>query len=291
MAKHADTPDRELSGAGETKTSPTAPNYTDTGASELSKVAEGPTPAVGSERPRPKADEVIRSQADPKQSTEGKARRKRSDAAERQVNNLSDVENPPVARQDSSTVEEEPTQIDQRETDEHVDDRAETAGRKRFSSVRLAIAVSAAVVVALACLAGWLGYRTYETRQAQAQREQLVAVARQGVLNLTTIDYTKVNADVQRILDSSTGAFHDDFQKRTQPFIDVVKKAQSKSEGTITAAGLESQDGDQARVLVAVTVKTSIVGAPDQDPRWWRMRIGVQKTGDGPKVSDVQFVP
>lgn len=288
MAKHADTPDRELSEAGETKTSQTAPNYTDTVASESSKVTEDPTPAVGPERPQPKADDVIHSHAEPTQNTEGQARQKRSDAADRQVNDLSDVENPYVAKQDSSTVEEEHAQ---RETGEHVDDRAETAGRKRLSSVRLAIALSAAVVVALACLAGWLGYRTYETRQAQAQRDQLVAVARQGVLNLTTIDYTKVNADVKRILDSSTGAFHDDFQKRTEPFIDVVKKAQSKSEGTVTAAGLESQDGDQARVLVAVTVKTSIAGAPDQDPRWWRMRIGVQKTGDGPKVSDVQFVP
>jgi Mce-associated membrane protein len=207
------------------------------------------------------------------------------------VNDLPDVENSSAATEDSSPVEEEQAQIDQRETDEHVDDSAETPGHKRLSSARAAIAVGAAVVVALACLAGWWGYRTYETRQAQAQRNQLVAIARQGVLNLTTIDYTEVNADVQRILDSSTGAFHDDFQQRTQPFIDVVKKAQSKSEGTVTAAGLESQDGDQAQVLVAVTVKTSIAGTPEQDPRWWRMRIGVQKIGDGAKVSDVQFVP
>jgi Mce-associated membrane protein len=43
--------------------------------------------------------------------------------------------------------------------------------------------------------------------------------------------------------------------------------------------------------LVAVTVKTSNAGAPDQQPRSWRMRISVQKVGDEAKVSNVEFVP
>jgi Mce-associated membrane protein len=110
-------------------------------------------------------------------------------------------------------------------------------------------------------------------------------------VNLTTINYTEVDADVQRILDSATGTFHDDFQKRSQPFVDVVKQAQSKSEGTVAEAGLESETGDQARVLVAVSVKTSIAAAPDQDPRRWRLRISIQRTADGAKVSNVEFVP
>jgi Mce-associated membrane protein len=212
-------------------------------------------------------------------------------AADRRLNGLRDVEDSSAVEEDYSCVEEEQGQTDEHETDEHVDDSAETRGQKRLSRMRPTFALGAAVVVTLGCLAGWFAYRTYETRQAQAQRNQFVAVARQGALNLTTIDYTKVDADVQRILDSSTGTFHDDFQRRSQPFIDVVKKVQSKSEGTVTSAGLESQDGDQAQVLVAVTVKTSNPGAPDQDRRRWRMRIAVQKVGDGARVSNVQFVP
>jgi len=43
--------------------------------------------------------------------------------------------------------------------------------------------------------------------------------------------------------------------------------------------------------LVAVTVKTSNAGAPEQAPRAWRMRISVQKVGDEAKVSNVEFVP
>jgi Mce-associated membrane protein len=45
-------------------------------------------------------------------------------------------------------------------------------------------------------------------------------------------------------------------------------------------------------VLVAMSVKTSMASAPpDQEPRRWRMRLTVDKTGDGAKVSNVQFVP
>lgn len=200
------------------------------------------------------------------------------------------TEQKPPAEEDLST-EEQPGQQGEHATHEENDESTKTRGLKRLSSVELAIIFGVVVVVALGCVGGWWGYRTYEIRQAQAERNELVAVARQGALNLTTIDYTRVDADVRRILDSSTGNFHDDFQQRSQPFIDVVKKAQSKSEGTITEAGIESQDGDLAQVLVAVTVKTSIPNAPDQDPRRWRMRIGVQKLGDVVKVANVQFVP
>ncbi|WP_319456945.1 MULTISPECIES: hypothetical protein [unclassified Mycobacterium] len=163
--------------------------------------------------------------------------------------------------------------------------------RQGRSGVRLALVFGLVAVLALTGLVGWLGHRAREAQQAQELRAMFLQAGRQGALNLTTISNTEVDADVQRILDSSTGEFYDDFEKRSKPFVDVVKQVQSKSEGTITAAGLESQNGDQAQVLVAVSVKTSSVGAPEQEPRLWRMRVIVQKVGDGGKVSNVEFVP
>lgn len=177
--------------------------------------------------------------------------------------------------------------------DDEVDDASKDAARvkKPMSPVRLATALGLVIVVALGALTGWLGFRAYQSHQAQQQRELLVQVGRQGALNLTTIDWQHADADIQRILDSATGTFYDDFSKRSKPFIDVVKKAQSKSVGTITEAGLESQSGDEAQVLVAVSVKTSNLGAAEQDPRYWRMRISVRKMGGEVKISNVAFVP
>lgn len=163
--------------------------------------------------------------------------------------------------------------------------------RKFMSAPRRATLFGLAVVVALAMLVGWLGFRVYQSHQVQIQRSQFLQVARQGALNLTTIDWQHADADVHRILDGATGEFYDDFAKRSQPFIEVLKQAKAKTVGTITEAGLESETADSARALVAVSVQTSNAGEPGQVPRAWRMRIDVQKVGDQVKVSNVGFVP
>lgn len=156
---------------------------------------------------------------------------------------------------------------------------------------RRAIHCGVAVIVALASLAGWFGFRDYQSHELQAQRSQFLQVARQGALNLTSIDWQHADADVQRILDGATGEFHDDFSKRSQPFVDIVKKFQSTSVGTISEAGLESLTSDGAQALVAVAVQTTNTADSDQTPRAWRMRISVQRVDDQIKVSNVEFVP
>jgi Mce-associated membrane protein len=180
---------------------------------------------------------------------------------------------------------------DQHVLDRNGEDDSEVVIRKRLWGLKPIVGICLTALLALSCLVGWLAYRMHETHQAQTLHNQFIEVARQGALNLTTIDYAEVDTDVRRILDSSTGAFHDDFQQRYGPFVDVVKQAQSKTEGTVTASGLESQKAGQAQVLVVVSVRTFSASAPEQDPRVWRMRINVQRVGDEAKMSDVQFVP
>lgn len=174
------------------------------------------------------------------------------------------------------------------ETDTGAEEEAPT---KRSSPVRAAIWVGAAMVLVLATATGWLGFRAYQVHQAQAQRALFLQVGRQCAVNLTTIDWQHAEADVQRLLDSATGKFYDQFSQRKQPFIDLVKKAQSKSVGTVTEAGLASDSDDKAEALVAVSIKTSNLGATDEPPREWRVRISLEKTNGQVKVSNVSFVP
>jgi Mce-associated membrane protein len=168
------------------------------------------------------------------------------------------------------------------------DDKA--PAKVAMSHVRLAMILGVVGVVALAGLCGWLGFRAYLSHQAADERNMFLQVGRQAALNLTTIDFEHADEDVQRVLDSSTGTFYDDFNARAQPFKEVVKQAKSKSVGTIAEAGVETETEDGADVLVAVTVRTSNAGAAEQEPRAWRMRITVQKVDDGAKVANVRFV-
>jgi Mce-associated membrane protein len=164
-------------------------------------------------------------------------------------------------------------------------------GRSWRSPVRLGICAGLGFAAVLSGLVGWLSVGVHEAQHSEQQREQFVQVGRQAAVNLTTIDWQHVDRDVQRILESATGTFFDDFSKRSQPFVDVVKQAHSISVGTVAVAGLESVTGDAGQVLVAVSVKTSNAGAAEQEPRAWRMRMSVQKVGEQVKVSNVEFVP
>jgi Mce-associated membrane protein len=176
------------------------------------------------------------------------------------------------------------------EADESGDEDGAPA-KPPMSHVSLALIAGLVGVLALTGLVGWLGYRTYESHRAEEQRNVFLQVGRQGALNLTTIGWETADADVQRILDSATGSFYDEFQQRAEPFVEVVKQAQSKSVGTIAEAGIESASESEAQVLVAVTVQTTNAGAPEQQPRAWRMRISVQDIDGDAKVSNVEFVP
>ena len=205
------------------------------------------------------------------------------------------TENTPESSPEEAT--ESPEATDPDGVDAYVADSLDegdafvTKPKRTVSHVGLATALGLVIVLALGGLVGWLGWRAYQSHEAEQQRALFLQVGKQAAINLTTIDFAEADADVKRILDSATDQFYDDFSKRSQPFVDVVKQAQSKSTGEVTAAGLESETDDTAQVLVAVTVKTSNAGAPEQQPRAWRMRISVKKVDNDAKVSNVEFVP
>ncbi len=159
-----------------------------------------------------------------------------------------------------------------------------------ISRARHAAMFGSVAVVVLTALSCWMGVRWYHTQQERDRHNEFLQVARQGALNLTTIDWQHADADVRRILDGATGEFHEDFVKRSQPFIDAVQQSKAKTVGSVVEAGLESEATDTARALVAVTVQTSNATGPDQVERSWRLRIDVQRVENQVKVSNVQFV-
>ncbi|WP_375487667.1 Mce protein [uncultured Mycobacterium sp.] len=172
------------------------------------------------------------------------------------------------------------------------DTKFKNAVRRRTKSGEgLAFVVGAVTVVGLTGLVGWLGYRAYESHQAEKQLEVFMQVGRQSALDLTTIKHNEVEADVQRILDLATGTFHDDLKQRLQPFVDEVRHEQSNIEGAINEAGLQTVTNDSARVLLAVSVRTTTAAVPEPHSNRFRMCIEVQRVGDTVKVSNVEFVP
>lgn len=169
--------------------------------------------------------------------------------------------------------------------------RADIEPSSKVSPPRQARRGIIAALAALVALTAFLGWRDVQVHRDEQLRESMVQAGRDGVLALTTIDHERVDDDVQRILDTSTGTFRDDFAQRAESFKDAARKAASKSVGTVVESGFESFDGELGKVLVAMVVMTSNRGAPEQQPKGWRTRVSVIRDGDAFKVAAVEFIP
>lgn len=179
--------------------------------------------------------------------------------------------------------------VESPEAEETAVDETEAKARP-MSRIRLGALVGVGVVAVLAALTGWLGYLAYQSHTAEKHREMMVETGRQAALSLTNVGWETADTDVQRVLDSASGKFYDDFQKRAESYLEVVKQVKSKSQGTITGSALESLSDGQAKVLVSVTVRSSNAGVPEQAPQYWRMLLTVQENEGKAKVSEVEFV-
>lgn len=174
---------------------------------------------------------------------------------------------------------------------------ARSASWRRRLRVRLprlsTIAMAAAVVIicGFTGLSGYIVWQHHEATERQQRAAAFAAGAKQGVINMTSLDFNKAKEDVARVIDSSTGEFRDDFQQRAADFTKVVEQSKVVTEGTVNATAVESMNEHSAVVLVAATSRvTNSAGAKDE-PRAWRLKVTVTEEGGQYKMSKVEFVP
>ncbi len=173
------------------------------------------------------------------------------------------------------------------------------AGRLRSSppvrrpALRRVPAVLGAGVLA-GLLVGLIALMVWQHHRANAQRAHdgaFIEAARAGVVALLSIDHNRARADVQRVLDLSTGDFRADFESRADDFVETAEKSKAVTKGSVSAAALESVQPDKAVVLVAAASQVTNANGARDDPRPWRMSVTVTRDGGQLKMSDVEFVP
>ncbi|OZC52389.1 hypothetical protein CH294_01980 [Rhodococcus sp. 14-2483-1-1] len=146
-------------------------------------------------------------------------------------------------------------------------------------------------VVALGASSALLLHQHQKLAAAQDLQQRYLQVARQSVLDLTTISASTVDDDVARVLERSTGTFRDQFGERADDFVSVVQQADVQATGSITEAGIENADDRTASVLVAATSSVTNSSGAQEEPRVWRLRVTLDNAGESILVSDVEFVP
>lgn len=168
----------------------------------------------------------------------------------------------------------------------------EPAARPAVRSRHTAGLVIAALLTGAGlALTGLMLWQHREVTAQRAQDRQFVDAARAGVTALLSIDHTRAQEDVQRVLDLSTGAFRDDFQRSAEDFVKTAVDSKAVTTGTVNAAALDTLDGDSGVVMVAAVSQVTNANGADQDPRPFRISVTVSRDGDTCKMSDVEFVP
>jgi len=155
-----------------------------------------------------------------------------------------------------------------------------------------------AAVLATLLTAGLLsitGFMMWQHREHNEQRQraaEYAAAARQGVINLMSIDYATAQDSVQRVLDGSTGRFRANFADTAEEFVKALTDEKIVTKATVNDAAVESMTADSAVVLVSATSRREGPQAPEdqQQPRIWRVVLNLEREGGQIKMSGVEFV-
>jgi Mce-associated membrane protein len=203
---------------------------------------------------------------------------------------------------DEAETEADVTDSDEAETEQEVPDEtpedaepeSRSARSRRLRLPSLSVTWKAVVIVLICAFVGASGYmvwQRHETTERNQRTANFIAGARQGVVNMFSLDFNRSKEDVQRVIDSSTGQFRDDLQQRAKDFTTVVEQSKVVTQGTVNAAAVQSIDGNSALVLVAASSQiTNAAGAKDER-RNWRLKVTVTDDGGQYKMSKLEFVP
>lgn len=164
--------------------------------------------------------------------------------------------------------------------------------RLRRPGGRTVATVGAALVfVGLMTACGFMVWSSHAQHQERERATQFAAAARQGVVNMTTLDSNAAERDVAQVLDGATGEFREDFAKRVDDMTAVVRDSKVVTSGTVNATAVESMTKDSAVVLVAATSTVTDAAGKKEEPRNWRLSVTVSKDGDQLKLAKVEFIP
>lgn len=169
---------------------------------------------------------------------------------------------------------------------------AEPAAVRQSPRRLVGVVVAAMTTAALLAGTGYMLFNHHEKNRERQQIAEYAAAARQGVVNLMSIDYATADESVKRVIDGSTGRFRANFEETADEFVKALKDEKIVTKATVNDAAVESMTEDSAVVMISATSRREGQQAPkdQQEPRLWRVVLTLQRDGDQIKMSGVEFV-
>ncbi|TDC63383.1 hypothetical protein E1200_22495 [Actinomadura sp. GC306] len=159
------------------------------------------------------------------------------------------------------------------------------------------IRVASLVTVIAAAAAAWFGW-SYNSAAGNddlayaAERDRVLAVANQAIVNLNTLDHRNVDAGLKVWQDSTTAELYDEIAKGRSRLEAEVKKAETTSTAKILESGLTELDTRAGKAAVIAAVRITITGAEGKPSDNTRRFAGqLTKTSSGWKLSALGQAP
>jgi hypothetical protein len=179
--------------------------------------------------------------------------------------------------------------------DEEAPETGEGARRRWWPDPVLLVAT--VLAVAAAACAGYFGWSWYgaahdDSLAYSRDRDTVLRAAEQGVQNMNTLDYRKVDQGLTAWEDSSTGDLHEELVKGRAQFTAQVRLAKTTTtakilDGAVTE--LDDRTGKASAIVAVRIVVTPPKGAPTTKQS--RMRAELTRTSSGWKLSALGQAP
>ncbi|WP_243394114.1 hypothetical protein [Mycobacterium ahvazicum] len=165
---------------------------------------------------------------------------------------------------------------------------------RRLARPKLTTVLGGIGIVCAAALLAMSAVMVHHHDQLVGKRQraaEFAAAARQVVVTLMSINADTAKADVQHIIDSSTGQFRDEFRGAADDFIKVAQSAKVSTKTTVQDAAVEAMTDDTAVVLVAARSTLINTAGASEQPRSWRLSLKLARDDGKIKMSSMEFIP
>jgi Mce-associated membrane protein len=159
------------------------------------------------------------------------------------------------------------------------DEQAGDAAGRRDVRWTVAVVGLAVVLVALLAAGTVLLVERSGTTTRDERRDAAVATARDVMTRLASLRADDLQPQVDALADRSTGPFREQLFGTRSVLGSLAGSARFSSRGSVTSAGLESEDGHLASVLVTATSQVSNAEDPQGRTRTYAQVVTLEYDG------------
>lgn len=145
---------------------------------------------------------------------------------------------------------------------------------------QLTITVLSVLAALLAGAALWVGAQARDEQAKADDRQAALDAAGIHAVNLLSLSYKTVDADLGRILATSTGTARSEYTANAAKLKETTVANKVVQHGVLRARGLESMSGGTAKVLVVADVEIRWEGSKNApQERFYRWSMDLTKVG------------